>query len=60
MADQQVTFKVEETGGFQKWRDRALGTVALTPGVHPVRLRPRNKTNVAVMDVQQLVLTPTE
>ena len=60
VGDSQVTFKVEETGGFQKWREREVGLVTLAAGTYPVRLRPRNKTNVAVMDVQKLLLRPVE
>lgn len=54
-----LNFKVEETGGFQNWKKRDLGVVEFADaGDHRVALKPTKKASNAVMDVQQIVLTP--
>ncbi|MCP5538677.1 MAG: hypothetical protein H7A52_00835 [Akkermansiaceae bacterium] len=59
--DQTVKFKVEETGGFQSWKNRDLGVVELPhSGEHRIALKPLNLAGKAVMDVQKIVLTPVK
>ena len=58
VGDGALTFKVEDTGGFQNFRARAVGEVTLAPGRHTLTLRPKTKAKDAVMDVQQVTLTP--
>lgn len=54
-----LNFKVEDTGGFQNWKKRELGVVEFADaGDHRIALKPVKKAGAAVMDVQQIVLTP--
>lgn len=58
---QTLRFKVEETGGFQNWKDRDLGEVDLKiEGEHKLAIKPITKTGKAIMDVQKVVLTPVK
>ncbi len=57
--DQTVKFTVEDTGGFQNWKDRELGIVDLAEvGEHKLAVKPLKKAGKAVMDIQKIVLTP--
>ncbi|MDF1751611.1 MAG: hypothetical protein P1U89_02430 [Verrucomicrobiales bacterium] len=57
--DKTLSFKVEETGGFQNWKEVSIGKVKFDiPGRHKLAIMPVNKAGKAVMDVQKLVLTP--
>jgi hypothetical protein len=48
-----------ETGGFQKFMSRRLGTLEVkSPGRLSFEIRPRRKPGAAVMDVRQVLLTP--
>lgn len=59
VGEQQLTFTVEDTGGFQKFRPREIGTVTLeTPGLYSLTIQPMKKARAAVMDVRQVVLKP--
>jgi arylsulfatase A-like enzyme len=50
---------VVETGGFQNWLRREIGTVKLDqPGRHTLTVKPLKKPGVAVMDLQEVKLTP--
>ena len=58
---EKVTFTVEETGGFQNFKAREVGTVTLDkPGRVAVSVTPKTKPGVAVMDLRQIVLKPTK
>lgn len=58
--DQQVSMTVEDTGGFQEFRRRLLGTVRLDkPGRHTLTVRPRTKAKDAIMDLRQVLLRKT-
>jgi len=58
---QEVVFTVEETGHFQNFKNRTLGTVKLAAGDdHALQLRPRAKAAGAVMDVRQVRLIPLD
>ena len=57
--EQLVTFTVEETGGFQDFRPRSIGTVRLTRvGSHRLRVQPRSIARAAACDIRQLKLVP--
>jgi hypothetical protein len=56
---QEIVFIVEETGHFQNFKNRGLGTIELAAGDdHTLELRPRTKAAGAVMDVRQVRLIP--
>ncbi len=57
--DQTHSFTVEDTGGFQSWKELDLGTVSLdATGKNKLAIIPKSKAAKAVMDIQKLVLTP--
>jgi arylsulfatase A-like enzyme len=59
VGDQRLTFTVEDTGGFQQFKPRAVGTVTIgSAGRHTLAVRPRTKAKAAVMDVRQVTLRP--
>jgi len=54
-------FTVENTGGFQKWRELDLGEVELNAkGENRIALVALEKKGAAVMDVQKVFLDPVE
>ena len=54
--DQTLKFTVDETGGFQNWKERDLGTVDLKEiAEHKLAIKPINRTGKAVMDIQKIV-----
>lgn len=56
---QQIVFTVEETGHFQNFKNRSLGTVELTAEAEQtLELRPRTKKTGVVMDVRRVRLIP--
>ncbi|MFP6767556.1 MAG: alpha/beta hydrolase [Planctomycetaceae bacterium] len=57
LAGQSREFTVEDTGGFQAFRNREIGGVTIErPGLYRLEVRPRSKARVAVMDVRRIVL----
>ena len=57
--NQKVEFTVEETGHFQNFKHRHVGTITLDKaGEYRLELRPQNKKANAVMDVRHLRLIP--
>ncbi|HEX5104454.1 MAG TPA: alpha/beta hydrolase fold domain-containing protein [Pirellulaceae bacterium] len=59
IGDQFVTFTVEDTGHFQNFKERSLGTVTLAaPQVNSLQIRAKTKAAAAVMDVRQVRLIP--
>jgi hypothetical protein len=59
-ANQTLSMQVEETGGFQNFKRREIGTLKLDQaGRYELAVRPRKKPGLAVMDLQRVVLTPT-
>jgi arylsulfatase A-like enzyme len=59
VAGQTLTFTVLDTGGWQNFKARSIGTVKLDkPGRHTLTVRPRSKAKAAVMDLRQVTLTP--
>jgi len=56
---QELVFTVEETGHFQNFKNRTLGTIELAAGDdQTLQLLPRKKAAGAVMDVRQVRLIP--
>jgi hypothetical protein len=56
---QSLKWTTQDTGGFQKWQDLALGEIEFkTTGPQRLVIDPVNKVKNAVLDVQKVVLTP--
>jgi arylsulfatase A len=53
-------FAVIETGHFQHFILRTIGTVDLAAGSHEIALKPKSKPGAAVMDVRSVVLRRLE
>ncbi len=59
VADQTVSVTVEETGGFQNFVRREIGTVTIDkPGRNTLAVKPRKKPGLAVMDLREVRLLP--
>ncbi|MDF1826484.1 MAG: hypothetical protein P1U68_17700 [Verrucomicrobiales bacterium] len=57
--DKTYEFTVEDTGGFQSWKELNLGEVNLdATGKNRLAIVPQTKAAKAVMDIQKIVLTP--
>jgi arylsulfatase A len=59
-AGASVVFKVEETGHFQRFVPRAIGTVKLEKGPQSLVVRAKSKPGPAVMDLRRVTLTAVE
>lgn len=60
VADQKLSFTVEDTGGFQNFKARTIGSITLDqPGKHTLIVQPRTKPGGAVMDLRAVTLRPT-
>jgi hypothetical protein len=54
-----LTFTVKDTGGFQAFEARDVGTLTIDkPGRHTLTVKAKTKPGVAVMDLRQVVLKP--
>jgi arylsulfatase A len=58
VAEQSLTFRVIDTGHFQHFILRTIGTVDLPLGKHTLAVKPRSKPGAAVMDLRRVVLRP--
>jgi len=59
--DEKVTFTVKETGGFQAFEAREIGTLKLDKaGRYTLTVKAKTKPGVAVMDLRQIVLKPVK
>ena len=57
VADQTFTFVVEETGHFQRFVPRAIGSVHLEKaGRYSLAVKAKSKPSSAVMDLRRIVL----
>jgi hypothetical protein len=57
VGDQQLRMTVEDTGGFQKFVPRTIGTLQIDePGRYTLSVKPQTKPGVAVMDLRQVIL----
>lgn len=60
VAGQTLKTIVEDTGHFQNFKVRAIGTVRLEqPGRYTLRVTPKSKPGVAVMDLRSVTLKPS-
>ena len=60
VADQSLTFTVEDTGHFQNFVKRSIGELTFKEaGSLTLTVTPKSKPGVAVMDLRQVLLTPT-
>jgi arylsulfatase A len=58
---QALKFTVEDTGHFQNFKARDLGTVTIDkPGRQTLTIKPKTKAKAAVMDVRQVTLKPAD
>ena len=56
---QKLRFTVEDTGHFQNFKDRKIGSVVISKsGKQALQIRPVSKTAKAIMDVRQVRLVP--
>jgi arylsulfatase A len=56
---QRLTFTVEDTGHFQNFVPRDVGTFTFdAPGRYTLAVKPKTKPGVAVMDLRQVTLKP--
>jgi arylsulfatase A len=61
VAGRKLTYTVKDTGGFQQFEVRPVGTVTLdTPGRLTLTVTPKSKPGAAVMDLRQVTLTPVK
>ena len=61
VAGQSLTMTVQETGGFQDFVERTIGTLSLAQaGRYTLTVKPRSKPGLAVMDLRQVILAPIE
>lgn len=57
VGEQKLAVTVEDTGGFQNWRERKIGSLTFKkPGRYTLEVRAKTKPGVAVMDLQQVKL----
>ncbi len=56
---QEAKFTVEETGGFQNWKEALVGEIEIkAAGTQRLTVDPLKKAKTAVMDVQKIQLKP--
>ncbi len=61
VADQSLTFVVEDTGHFQNFKWREIGQVKIgAAGEYTLTVKSRSKPGAAVMDLRQIILRPTD
>ena len=59
VAEQKLSFVVEDTGHFQNFKPRSIGVINLKRvGSYRLEVRPRRKAKTAVMDLRQVRLVP--
>ena len=61
VGDEKLTFTVKDTGGFQAFEAREVGTLKVEKaGKHTLTVKAKTKPGVAVMDLRQIVLKPAK
>jgi arylsulfatase A-like enzyme len=61
VGDEKLTFAVKDTGGFQNFEAREVGTLKVEkPGRHTLTVRAKAKPGAAVMDLRQIALKPAK
>ena len=58
--DQRLQMTVRDTGGFQNFVERNIGTMELPAGTLTLTVKPLTKPGLAVMDLRQVLLTPSK
>jgi arylsulfatase A-like enzyme len=59
VGDETLTFTVKDTGGFQNFEAREVGTLNLEKaGRYTLAVKPKTRPGAAVMDLRQIVLKP--
>lgn len=58
VGQEHLDFKVEDTGHFQNFKHREIGTITIVPGNHTLKLKPLKKANKAVGDFRRIKLVP--
>ena len=59
VGDQTLKVTVKDTGGFQNFENRAIGELKLEkPGRYTLKVKPKTKPGVAVMDLREVKLSP--
>jgi hypothetical protein len=59
VGEQALPFTVEDTGHFQNFKARPIGTVTLDkPGRYTLTVKPKKKAAAAVMDLRTVTLRP--
>jgi len=61
VGSESLRFTVTETGGFQKFETRDIGVVSIpSAGRKSLRVIPRSRPGVAVMDLREITLRPVK
>jgi hypothetical protein len=61
VGDEKVTFTVTDTGGFQNFEAREVGTLKIEgAGRHTLTVKAKTKPGAAVMDLRHIVLKPAK
>ena len=61
VGDEKFTFTVKDTGGFQAFEARDVGTLKIDKaGMHTLTVKAKTKPGPAVMDLRQIVLKPAK
>jgi arylsulfatase A-like enzyme len=61
VGDEKLTFTVKDTGGFQNFEAREVGTLKIDKaGKYTLTVKAKTKPGVAVMDLRQVVLKPAK
>ena len=58
IGDQVLKMTVRDTGGFQNFVERNIGTMNLESGRHALTVKPLTKPGLAVMDLRSVTLRP--
>ncbi len=56
----KLTFTVKDTGGFQAFERRPVGTLTVEKGKQTLAVKPLTKPGAAVMDLREVVLRPAK
>ncbi len=60
VGDQQLKVTVQDTGGFQNFVARTIGTIELPAGKLELTVKPLTKPGQAVMDLRSVTLKPVQ
>jgi hypothetical protein len=60
VGDQQLKVTVQDTGGFQNFVARTIGTIELPAGKLELTVKPITKPGQAVMDLRSITLKPVQ